>query len=821
MQPLPREIIKWLQSLDLSFAVKNPKRDFANGYLTAEILSRYYVKDINMNNYENGTRLAAKVDNWEQIYKFCKKRGVQISKHLIDPVIHCAPGAAEALVFHLYNLMTKRSVKQFEGTVPNQHAVPAFMRDTASRRLKDPEIDRIQDNISRTIAAIDTLGYYHAERREQKASEAPLLISKERKMKLGVMEEDLEESSKEDLLEASEQVEEVTVKAMSGEPNQLKSRREPKEPSKPVGQSPLVKAVSSVSTSAGALANMQQPTLLAKPANDIMRPLIINIMQECPELKAAMDPSKDVVTVFLEQCQREVVPEDVSVRVFETLANRAQLLVDTLMKSPPEFWKVWMTFFPAITTFSESSSVFGSAVFFFKRLGDLMRETDPALTQHLVAEVGLPAVAKELVRSPEKRECLCEIIYSYTQEDTLSRLFALRALKEKLGDDLPVYVTCLSCLIALDAQLGLLDEHLLDLYIYYALVGMQSPRPRIRVAGLSILSTIAISSSQHASILQLLPNFQLLASDEWWEVQAQLLQLCAGLLHRIAATDRHADDPNPEAESGSQHNSHAEEDDAELTAHEEAADGLLQVVNRLFVVNGSKNVLQVGLSSLVHLLQDYPQLLPIYVSVLLEQPANLRQRLLSPSGNPGDATGTLRLTYVMGNLSKMYEEKFISSLWPHLDVAKTLAMQLEASPLEQFELEHTEVLLASLPPRFEEDEAEEWLNVFEKVSRYVFGALIDPDLHPVSVEIVGRFWLSEVELVSARSLAGSKGPLLQAMVELCSSQRPVVEESAVVDFLRSARGHSAAAVEIDSLVESFRETYPDMYASSGLRDVLQ
>ena len=90
----------------------NP-RDFANGFLVAEVFSRYYDKDVQMHSFCNGQSLDNKRDNWEQLMRFFAKRGIKpagedVAQATVNDIIQAKPGAINDFLCKVYALLTGR-----------------------------------------------------------------------------------------------------------------------------------------------------------------------------------------------------------------------------------------------------------------------------------------------------------------------------------------------------------------------------------------------------------------------------------------------------------------------------------------------------------------------------------------------------------------------------------------------------------------------------------------------------------------------------------------------------------------------------------------
>jgi hypothetical protein len=81
-------------------------RDVCNGFLVAEIFSRYFPADIQMHSFANATSSHFKRDNWNQLLAFAAKQGVNLPAELIEGSLQGVHGAAIALLEHLYEVFT-------------------------------------------------------------------------------------------------------------------------------------------------------------------------------------------------------------------------------------------------------------------------------------------------------------------------------------------------------------------------------------------------------------------------------------------------------------------------------------------------------------------------------------------------------------------------------------------------------------------------------------------------------------------------------------------------------------------------------------------
>ncbi|MCQ2816795.1 MAG: calponin homology domain-containing protein [archaeon] len=175
---LPREIQKWIQSLDLSYKIKDITKDLANGFSIAEILSRYPVpflvnQDskvdheplktrkvyvVNMKEFSNGTGFKERTTNWNHIAKILRQiYGFPITNDTCERIINKAPNAAFDFLCVLYKQLTKREPYILNKTDETDKfrnyaevdALPKYMRPTASRLVQNSEVQRIKDDLIR------------------------------------------------------------------------------------------------------------------------------------------------------------------------------------------------------------------------------------------------------------------------------------------------------------------------------------------------------------------------------------------------------------------------------------------------------------------------------------------------------------------------------------------------------------------------------------------------------------------------------------------------------------------------------------------------
>ena len=769
MGTVPREVLKWLHSLDLAYSIKNPRRDFANGFLIAEIFSKFYSKEIKMHSYDTGSSISAKLSNWGLLETFFRKESVPITKLDWDPVIYSAPDAAIKLLKKVYEFLTKKPVEE-PPVQPRPHPKDGFTQTSVP---KDLDTKSVQSKTHQLFA-------------EEVTETDEIPIGGEPKIALKKLPHGNTRQMDKVALKQLQGIEirEVEIKPIeksimlrgAKSLSMQKSMNEPSFSASGRGESMIKHAHS---------ANYELINSVNKPIVDIMADIMQEALNYTQKNQSELGEgilSQDLGKYFFMNI--ETIPQDITSAFFEFLNKKSTIIADICLKISHEFWMLFSLSFPAIERLSVRSDQFLHLMEFLCSIGEKMLSMDPSGTETLFFKYVLARSADILMKNQEKREVMCHLLYFYIVGEPDARIKGI----QKMAEVLPGYhelVKCLAVFIKYDKEY---NEDLHDIFIYYGLLGLEHPSPYVRTAALAIFSQIA--TLNHAPVLSIVPQLKSLSQDKWWEVRGQVLQ-CSGTL--LSLIDNNSED----------------------SGVAETIYNLKDIIYNTFYPKENKLVLRIGLVYIAPVLHKYPELAERYVECLLVLRDDFRKTLLEL---PEDSQTLIDETaLVFGSNTQQYKIKGCPLFWKNSTVALALSNHVKNSNLQSLDEAHIDILFACTRADF--DDRVIWVEIFEKIKDHLFVALCESEMCDKAQIILKKFFTAPETYENC--LVASKEMLLKALYFIFTSNEPnsVACAEGLMKGLYFENSVKMIQDFVKMIVKNFQDKYPDIYVKSPMASI--
>jgi len=686
---LSRELLKWLQSLDLPYSVKNVKRDFSNGFLVAEIFSRYYQADVEMHSYDNGQSLQRKLDNWAQLYKFFAKRAIKLDRELVNDVVHCKSAEAPVqLISQIYTQLTGREVRPAArvgdgaslGVDPTE--TPAYARPNATSLLaaniKESELTTTLEDQTAAQARAKALIDEHSATLRQDREVDTTRFQSSSGYGSSAMQRVLRGPPKpvsQELESAQVRFQEVKVRSVDRNIAQLRASRDPQLQGGGAA-SPSVGPAASVSAVSEVAAASPPPVVVADTGAGVLQILSERVgAVEGLGVMPGGSPA-DIFNAFLDQLNK--IPPAASVRAIDSANVDASALAAACVSSPKQAWQLF-DLLSKVLACADDRGLFSAVVALLCTVGrNVVATTDASFGEAMLRDFGFASILPLVKALPGQMRELLQVVFAFSADTPRAHINVIKALQDKLADQ-TMFIMALTALVRLETAF---DDNLLDLYVYYCVIALGMASCRLRAAALSMLPVVVGQSRE--LVVQMLPRLVVIAEDPWWEIQAQLGKVCCALL------------PG---------------------AGEEAP----QVITLLKGVldNRCPSVQSLVLSETAPLLAARPALLAPFLQNLLAMPVPQRALLLAPGSDPVPLPAVSSDSYALNPLP---------ASWPALAVATELILSTKAAKLDNLESSHAQVLAALLAGPFNPAEQSEWRDWLLSAKDYLYVALCDEEL---------------------------------------------------------------------------------------------
>lgn len=670
---LPREVLRWVQSLDLAYSVKNVKRDFSNGFLVAEIFSRYYAKEVQMHSFDNGTAIKVKRDNWAQLMKLFRRVGLSdlLSEDESFPIICCEEGSAVDFITKLYETLTQRKIQRTTKK-PTLGKVAGYAKDISTVKIRqamkraDLTNDETSDNLLASKVASEVLSEHEKGLQNERNTDperfavSTSIVGRSSQMApKSVDEQDNEQvpqvrvkeinvkqldrnvthlrASKQQQMQGwapshgsiNEGLGQGSTHSLSPEGSPGKQPYGHQRPSSPTDYHNDTMENGSSHRGGGSIMNASQSGMVS-PGGGMLPENSVSLLNNCIARVIGAhnidnwSPNKDAINNFLSllpSVKTGTNLDYLTARALNEIRSSAVMIADASVITPKQFWNVADIFCTAFISSAYNSATFIAATDGFSSVGKRIVQRDPRSSIQMFCDFALVKLTAVLASNPSKRLGILRVLFAFSPNDTISHIQCIKRL-QSLVPDLKVFIHCLTVLASYETNL---DDSLLDLYLYYANIGLAFPSPKIRAGAMSVLAQLLPQTTDivmfDAMFSELVTTCQ---QETWWEFHAHMLSLCNSIFLKY---------------------SNQGEDLGANNAVESLIKSAAEVIRVLFNSKSTKNIQLWGLVALAPCTaavnpnsEEGSVLINAYVNVLLGLSDEDRRFFLGLSTTGGDAT---------------------------------------------------------------------------------------------------------------------------------------------------------------------------------------
>eukprot|EP00484_Ammonia_sp_Unknown_P030078 CAMPEP_0197027184 /NCGR_PEP_ID=MMETSP1384-20130603/7131_1 /TAXON_ID=29189 /ORGANISM="Ammonia sp." /LENGTH=869 /DNA_ID=CAMNT_0042455987 /DNA_START=45 /DNA_END=2654 /DNA_ORIENTATION=+ len=587
MSGLSREVLKWIQGLDLSYSVRNVRRDFSNGFMFAEILSRYYPHDLEMHSFNNGSNNQTKLDNWHQLKKFFKKINFHYNEEEIAQIIKCDPNSAltvKAFINRLYEAITNKKLRQIDldesaKSKATRNVVPPYAFSTASKTVTEQlrGTDIKTSDIQETQQLAQTVISQHQRLQlEQKKLRGPLLTTGSRKKRSPhlLVSSSVKNNNEAENVSFIKDVEVkkvneslLTLRNLAATDNYHSNHHSHDHEAammntQSASQHYTLNETQTATVDAHRMPHRQQVT-----ATETVDEIFGNCVQFCiqndiidadlfefysaeedadgvDENYASTARKKDLLGMFFNLLQDANANVDNKlIGVIECMHTEfVAQFCESAVCSPKQFWKMMHVFCKGFEILDESSVAFSKWLVFAMQFANTLSSSNGAGDIFdLFSDFGLKAFVSMLSSFPLKRKPIFEFISLFLGNPSNGgeheTIVFLKRLQKEL-ESMDKFVEC--CAMFIETQQNeIMSERLMDVYIYYSVCGLNHCSPKTRASALSILCSVLQQLNTNENVQDLVSktfenNIMNMAgqNNAWWEIDANLIILCCQFLSR-------------------------------------------------------------------------------------------------------------------------------------------------------------------------------------------------------------------------------------------------------------------------------------------------